>query len=70
MTDSRAIPLLIAAAMLPGLAVIAFSYRGPLLKPVFLAATLYVERDNPYWLGQLPPPKGRGLSLPPKAAKH
>jgi hypothetical protein len=54
MTDNRAISLFMVAAILPGLVSIAFFYRGPLLKPVFLAATLYVERDNKSWLDELP----------------
>ena len=54
MTENRAIALLMCATVLPGLIVAAFFYRGPLLKPVFLVTTLYVERDNNYWLNELP----------------
>ena len=54
MKENLAIALIMCAAMLPSLAVLAFFYRGPLLKPVFLAATLYVEWDNKYWLDELP----------------
>lgn len=54
MTENRAIALLLCVAALPGLIALAFFCRGPLLKPIFLATTLYTERDNKSWLDELP----------------